>query len=128
MKNNRGLAKIILLSIITFGIYGIVFWYSLAEDLNILCPNAKKTMNYILLAFIVGPFTLGIGYIVWYHKISNKMGVALKERGISYDMSAATFWIWEVLLSCIVIGPFVYIHKVCKAMNLLADDFNSKRN
>ena len=38
------------------------------------------------------------------------------------------FWGWDILGSLIVVGPFIYLHKLCKALNLAAADFNAKNN
>lgn len=126
LKTNRGLLKFILLSAITFGIYALVFYSKVSSDINLIASrhDGKKTMHYCLLAFIVAPITFGIAGIVWSHKISARIGNELARRGISYSFSAETFWLWNVLGSLIAIGPFVYLHKLCKAMNLLSADYN----
>ena len=126
LKTNRGLLKTILLSIITFGIYPLVLYSTISSDINLIASryDGKKSMHYCLLAFIVAPITLGIGGIVWCHRISNRIGNELARRGIAYSFSAGSFWGWNVLGSLIVVGPFIYIHKMLKAMNLLCADFN----
>lgn len=126
LKTNRGLLKFILLSIITLGIYPLVFMSSISSNINIVASryDGKKTMHFCLLTFIVAPITLGIAAIVWYHRISNRIGAELQRRGIDYGFGAGTFWGWNVLGSLIVVGPFVYLHKLCKAMNKLCADFN----
>ncbi len=128
LKTNRGLLKFILLSVITFGIYALVFYSKVSSDINLIASryDGKKTMHYCLLAFVVAPITFGIAGIVWCHKISARIGNELARRGISYNFSAETFWLWNVLGSLIAIGPFVYLHKLCKAMNLLSADYNVK--
>ncbi len=126
LKTNKGLLKTILLSIITFGIYPLVVMSAVSNDINIVASryDGKKTMHYCLLYFIVAPFTLGIGAIVWYHKISNRIGAELNRRGIAYNFSAADFWLWNVLGSFIFVGPFVYLHKMFKATNLMNAHYN----
>lgn len=128
LKTNKGLAKYIFLSIITFGIYGLVVLSSLSNDINITASryDGKRTMHYCLLAFIVAPITLGIAYIVWFHKISNRLGNELKRRNIAYKFSSVDFWLWNVLGSIIVVGPFIYYHKLFKTDNLICADYNIK--
>ena len=128
LKTNRGLLKLILLSLITFGIYALVFYSKVSTDINLIASrhDGKKTMHYCLLAFIIAPITFGIGAIVWSHKISARIGNELARRGIAYGFGAETFWLWNVLGSLIGIGPLVYLHKLCKAMNLLSADYNVK--
>ena len=87
VKTNRSLLKVILLTIVTLGIYNLVFFSSISNDINVMASryDGKKTMHYCLLFFLVGPFTLGIGYWVWYHKMSNRIGSELDRRGIEYN-------------------------------------------
>ena len=128
LKTNRGLVKLILLSMITFGIYGLVVWCSLSNDINTIASryDGKKTMHFCLLVFIFTGLTFGIAPIVWYHRISKRIGNELNRRGIGYSFGAGSFWGWSVLGSLIGIGPLVYTHKLFKAMNLLCADYNAK--
>ena len=70
--------------------------------------------------------TLGIYAFIWYHKISNRIGNELARRGINYNFSATDFWLWGILGSFIIIGPFIYKHKMLASMNMLAEDYNIK--
>ncbi len=126
LKTNKGLLKTILLSIITLGIYPLVVMSAVSNDINIVASryDGKKTMHYCLLFFIVAPITLGIASIVWSHKISNRIGNELKRRGIAYNFSASDFWLWNVLGTLIIVGPFIYLHKMFKAVNLMNADYN----
>lgn len=85
LNTRRGLLKLILLSIITFGIYPFVFFSGISEDINLIASrfDGKKTMHYCLMAFIIGPLTFGIGFIVWFHNLSSRMGNELARRGIA---------------------------------------------
>ena len=126
LKTNKSLVKFILLSLITFGIYGIVILSSVSNDINIIASryDGKRTMHYCLLCFLVGNITFGIGYIVWYHKISNRIGTELNRRGINYSFGAKDYWLWNVLGSLIIVGPFIYTYKLLKATNLLCENYN----
>ena len=61
MKTNRSLLTLILLSIITFGIYALYFWSKYAEDMNIVCNGDGKHTRGILSRIIFSALTLGIG-------------------------------------------------------------------
>lgn len=128
LKTNRGLLKFILLSIVTLGIYALVYFSSISTDINIIASryDGKKTTHFCLMAFILAPITLTIYMFVWYHKLSARIGSELQRRGIDYHFSAADFWFWDILGSLILVGPFIYIHKLSKAMNLLAENYNQK--
>lgn len=126
LKTNRSMIKLLLLTFITLGIYAIVWYSSVSTDINLIASryDGKKTMHFCLLSFVVAPFTFGIGAIVWYHKLCARIGDELQRRGISYGFGAKDFWLWNVLGSLIVVGPFIFLHNLCKAMNLLCEDFN----
>ena len=75
-KTNKSLVKYILLSLITFGIYGLVVMSSVSNDINIVASryDGKKTMHFCLLFFLISPITFGIASLVWFHKISGRIG------------------------------------------------------
>ena len=126
LKTNRGLLKFILLSIVTLGIYSIVVMSSVSNDINVIASryDGKRTMHYCLLFFLVGVITFGIGYLVWFDKLSARIGNELRRRNIGYSFGAGTYWLWNILGACIVVGPFVYMHKLFRAMNLLSEHYN----
>jgi len=126
LATNRSLLKYILLSIIAFGIYGIVVMSAVSTDINTIAGryDGKKTMHYCLVLFIFSWLTMGIASFVWFHKISNRIGAELTRRRIAYSFSAGTFWGWGILGSFIIVGPFVYFHKLLQSMNLLSENYN----
>ena len=126
LKTNRSLLKFILLSIITLGIYSIVVMSGVSTDINMIAGkyDGKKTIHYCLVIFVFSWLTFGILPIVWFHKLSNRIGNELNRRNIMYEFSASTFWLWGVLGGLIIVGPFIYTHRLLKSMNLLAADYN----
>ena len=126
LKTNKSLLKTILLSLVTFGIYGLVVMSSVSNDINVVASryDGKKIMHYCLLTFVIGPITLGIAVIVWFHKLSNRIGDELKRRNIDYSLSASDYWLWNVLGSLIIVGPFIYLHKLFTAVNKMNEDYN----
>lgn len=126
LKTNRGLLKFILLSFLTFGIYGIVVMSCVSTDINIIAGryDGRKTMHYCLVYFLFSWLTLGIVPLVWSHKLSGRIGRELNRRKINYKFGSGSFWGWAVLGSLILVGPLVYLHKLLKAMNLLSLHYN----
>lgn len=128
LKTNRSLLKYILLNIVTLGIYGIVVLSGISTDINTIASrfDGKKTMHYCLIFFLLTGLTLGIAPLVWFHRLSARIGNELTRRAIGYSFGAGSFWGWNLLGALIIVGPFVYIHKLLTAMNLLAADYNAK--
>ncbi len=128
LSTDRSLLKFVLLNIITLGIYGIVILSNISNDINTIAQryDNKHTMHYCLIAFIFSWLTLGIASLVWYHRISERIGNEQIRRGIPRKISAETFWIWSVLGSLIIVGPFIYMHKFLHSMNDLCEDYNMR--
>ena len=127
LNAERSLLKYILLGIVTLGIYTIVFFSGISTDINLIASryDGKKTMHYCLLFFLVGPVTLGIASLVWFHRLSQRIGDEVKRRKIDYDFGAKDFWLWGILGSLIIVGPFIYVHKLATAGNKVASDYNA---
>lgn len=67
----RDLAMTIILSIVTCGIYGLVWFFGMVEDLNTAAPDPDdKTAGTILLLSIV---TCGIYSWIWLYKTGDKV-------------------------------------------------------
>ncbi len=126
LDTNRDLVKFIVLSIITCGIYAIVFYSGISTDINVIASryDGKRTMHFCLLYFVLAPVTCGIAGFVWHHQLSNRIGKELERRGINYQFSASTYWLWNILGAFIIVGPFIYTYKLIKAMNSLANNYN----
>lgn len=128
LSTRRGLAKFIILTIVTFGIYSIVVMCGISRDINIIASryDGRKTMNFILVFLIFSWLTFGIVPLVWYTKLSGRIGNELRRRGINYGFGAGTFWLWNVLGMFFAAGPFIYMFKLFRAMNKLSADYNLK--
>ena len=125
LPTGRGLAKMFFLGLITLGIYPIVIWCKIVTELNIAASryDGERTMSFPAMCWLA-PITLGIYCFVWIHGFCRRIGAELQRRGIAYKFGASTFWLWNILGSLILVGPFIYIHKLMKSMNLINQDFN----
>lgn len=127
LRTDRGLAKFFFLSLITFGIYGIVVMSHISTEINDIATkhDGRNTMHFCLIYFIFSWLTFGIVPLVWYNNISDRIGSELKRRNLPYNFGAGTFWGWGFFGSLLFgIGPLVYTHKLMHAMNYLAADYN----
>lgn len=126
LRTDRSFLKYILLSIITFGIYGIYLMTTVSSDINTIASryDGKNTMNYCLYWFVIDTITFGVAYYVWNHRIASRINDELYRRGIDYSFGIGTFWGWDVLARITIVGPCIYTRKMFKAMNLLSNDYN----
>ena len=127
LPTKRGLGKMFFLGILTLGIYPVVIWSRIVTEINIAASrhDGRRTMPYFAMVTLT-PVTLGILPLVWMHNFCCRIGDELNYRRINYKFGAKTFWLWGVLGSLILVGPFIFVHKLMKSMNLLNDDFNRR--
>ncbi|MBQ7800882.1 MAG: DUF4234 domain-containing protein [Oscillospiraceae bacterium] len=123
----RSLGMMVFLGILTLGIYPLVIWCRMVTELNIAASryDGERTMSYLGMVLLT-PLTLGVYPFVWFHGFCRRVGAELKRRGINCEFGAKTFWLWNVLGALILVGPFIFTHRLTRAMNLLNRDFNVK--
>ena len=128
LETNRSMWKLMILSLLTFGLYSILFFIPFSFDLDKAAPkrDRSKTMNF-LWAYLLSLLTFSLVIDIWHYGIASRVSDALEERKIDYNFSTADFWLWFLLGSLILVGPFVYFHKLCKAMNLICQNYNESQ-
>jgi len=128
LRTERSFVAYFFLNIITFGIYSLVQVSHIGEEINLIASehDGKHTMHFCWIFFIFSWLTFGIAPLVWYHRISNRIGNELRRRGADSEFGADTFWLWFIVGALIGIGPLVYIYKRIKAMNQLNALYNAE--
>lgn len=125
LRTDFSLGKYILLSFITFGIYGIIVMFRLVDNVNIVASpyDGKKTMNYLVM-LLLGIITFGIYPLVWNHQLSDRVGDEVRRRNIPSDFSSTTYWLWGILGGFIIVGPFIYMDRLFKSVNAMSESYN----
>ena len=54
VKTNRNMWVLILLSMVTLGIYPLFYWASVGEDVNKMCAADGKTTQNFWIAWLLG--------------------------------------------------------------------------
>ncbi len=126
MIKKRGLAVLILLSIITFGIYGLYWIYNLAKDVNTICDGDGKQTSGLLKYILLGLITFGIYNLVWVYMLGDRLQDNAQKYNINIKESGGTVLLWLILGSLIIIGPFIALHIIIKNTNALAEEYNKK--
>lgn len=127
MPTCRAWWKMLLLGLITLGIYPVIVQDKMVHELNVAAfrHDGKTTLSAAAIAPLIA-ITLSIYYFVYQHQYTNRLGNELRIRGISYSISAVHFWLLGVLFGWTLVCPLVLLHKVCKAHNLINADYNQK--
>lgn len=79
---SRSIPIAIILSIVTFGIYGLYWLYSLANDINTLTHQEQPSGFKVLVLTII---TLGFYELYWLYKAGERINEFQLERGIISD-------------------------------------------
>ncbi len=124
MKTDRNMWLLILLNMVTCGIYGIIFWYKYAEDVNVVCKqDGKTTMNYFLMLLLT-MLTCGIYGFIWQYQVLERVYQAGARYQVNTKMTGGMYLLWTLLGSCIVVGPFIALNGLCEDMNNICAQYN----
>lgn len=126
-RTNRSLLTYILLNFITCGIYGYIFIYGLANDVNDVCDGDGQKTGGLLAYLLLGFITCGIYDFIWWYKLCNRISVNGPRYGVTIQENGTTFLLWSLLGSLLCgIGPFIALHQVLRNMNTLCAAYNHK--
>lgn len=127
MIKQRSLLAYILLNIITCGIYGIIFWYFYADDMNKVCyGDGKETQNYIIV-ILLSLVTCGIYSFIWFYGVGNRLSENGPRYGVTFSENGSTVLLWLIFGALICfIGPFIAASILINNMNTLADRYNQQ--
>ena len=127
IKDDRSFLKLLLLSIITLGIYEFWHLHHWTKDINTLCKDDGKNNEGVLLYILFTLLTCGLFPIFWWFKAADRLARAAVRESVAVDISGG-----KVLLLCIAgmftWGIFIWYaqYLVMQATNDLATDYNSK--
>lgn len=83
MYTQKNVATCILLTIITCGIYGLIWFVSIVDDLNAAAEESADTSGIIVLLLSI--VTCNIYALYWFYKAGNKLNKAKTLRGLPTD-------------------------------------------
>lgn len=125
LRTDRDLITYILLCIVTCGIYGYWYVYTMAQDANIACAeDGEETpglLPYILLSLI----TCGLYSYYWMYKLANRIQRNAPRYGESIQEGGSDVLLWLVLgmFTC-GICAFIAMNILIKNMNTLCYGYN----
>ena len=125
LKTDRGLFVYIILSIITCGIYGYYFLYSMAKDVNIACEGDGESTAGLLQFIILSFVTCGIYAWIWYYKLGNRLAENAPRYGMNFQENGTTVLMWQLFGALLCgIGPFIAMSILIKNTNKICNAYN----
>jgi hypothetical protein len=132
MNNNveaikkRELIWLIILSMVTFGIYWLYWIYKLAKDVNAICDGDGNETSGLLKYWFFSLITLGIYSLVWLYMLGDRLQDNAKRYNLAIKESGGTVLLWFIFGSFVLVGPFIAMHIIIKNTNALANGYNKK--
>ena len=115
-----------LLSVLTLGIYTIIFWHKLGKSTNALCEgDGKKTMKYGF-AFFLSVITFGIYGIIWKIQLAQRLKVNAERYELMIPEGGLIVGLFSTL-GLIALGAGLPISSfiVIKNYNMIAEAYNA---
>ncbi len=127
LKTDRNLWIYILLNIVTCGIYGLYFIYTLSRDINIVCREDGQNTAGLLAYFLLNFVTCGIYSWIWSYSFANRLYMNAPRYGMQFSENGTTVLMWDIfgMLIC-GIGPFIAMYIMIKNLNILSKAYNDK--
>ena len=129
LKDDRGLASYILLSIITCGIYSYYFIYKMAHDVNVACDGDGEQTSGLVAFILLSIITCGIYSWFWYYKLGNRLCANAPRYGMTFQENGTTVLLWLLFGALLCgIGPFIAMHILIKNSNRICNAYNRQNN
>ncbi len=131
LDDQRSFWKYFLLTAITCGIYGIIFMWTMINDMNVACgevedSDSEKSPNFIVL-FLLSTVTCGIYMWFWWYKQGNRLKHCGEIYGARVDETGGTYLLWLIFGSVVCgIGPLYAMHLLIKNVNTVCRGYNDR--
>lgn len=118
----RSVLSLLLFSVMTFGIYPIVFWNKVSKEVELLCEgDGKKTMKYVFV-WLLNFITFGIAGIVWRAKLAQRLKENAARYNLRFSESGALAAFYDVVV--LIVGPIINRFILIKNLNAMGIAFN----
>ena len=102
MIQEKNIALNIILSIVTCGIFGVIWFISITDDVNTLTGDTDAPSG--IVSFLLALVTCGIYGLYWAYKMGEKIDTAKQQKGIPSSNSGVLYLILAIF------GPTVLIN------------------
>ncbi len=92
---NKSLATCVILSIVTCGIYAIIWFINLVDDANRVCNDEKSSQSGGTV-FLLTLVTCGIYGIVWFYQVGGRMFRAGQKYGMPISDNGTLYLLLEI--------------------------------
>lgn len=124
LQSDRSFWKFFLLSIVTCGIYEIVFLWNMIKDLNKLGEGDGKESPNAIVMLLLTIVTCSVYGFIWYYKQGNRLQDILKAQGVDCKESGTTYVLWTLIP---YVGHLITMYLFIGNMNTACGNYNARR-
>ncbi len=125
IKDDRSIIKLLLLDIITLGIYEFYFIHKLRKDINELCLYDEDELSGIGTYILYSVFTLGIYQIFYWRRAGEMLAREIRRKNLYADISGGFIMLCFILkYFSFRIATIIGFKKIIDATNELAGEYN----
>ncbi len=99
MIKEKNLTRNLLLTILTFGLYGIIWFFTLAEDTGKVSEDSSM---YGMIAILLTLLTFGIYKIYWSYRMGKLLYETKKDKGLYAVDNSILYFVFSLLCLDIV--------------------------
>ena len=127
MIRKRSLIEFIVLSLITCGIYSIIFFFCWTNDVNRICQGDGETSPNYIVVLLLTIVTCGLYGVYWIYKQANRLAKIAPQYGLTIVETGGTVLLWYIIGSFLCgIGTLIGTNILIKNLNLLGEAYNRK--
>ena len=128
MREDRNFVTILLLSIVTCGIYELYFMYTAINDLNTAFEGDGQESPSFGMWLLLTIITCGIYNVYWWYKQGMRMEMSGMDRyGLNIQEGGMIFLILAIATYFIGLPGFIALYFLVRNLNMISAAYNRSR-
>lgn len=128
VSDNRNVLRLIVLSLLTCGLYGIWFMFRWIRDINVICQDDGKHTTGLFLTLLLSLCTLGIYGLCWWYMMGNRLLQYSLSQGIPCGITGKKLLLLQILgCFCCGLSSLYALHLALTTTNHLGRYHNATR-
>lgn len=125
LKTDRSILMYIVLTIVTCGLYGFWFIYTMAQDVNTACAGDGESTSGLVAYIVLSYITCGIYSYYWQYQLGNRLADNAYRYNMRFSENGTTVLLWAIFGSFLCgLGPLIAMNILIKNTNAICSAYN----
>ena len=125
INNERSIWPVLILSVITLGIYPIWSYHKIVQDVNLICEEDGKRSPGVLVWLVLTLLTCGIYNMLWWCNMHDRLRATAKIKGVTIEQTTSGLMLLFIGAYFVMgILTWVALHKFLSTLNDMATAYN----